>query len=371
MLMIFDMTFIDQRPKAIAALWSVAGFFGTGALSLVPYLSDHGMEWQTFFRGWTIPVAVSVLLAFFLYPESYFKRPVVAFDGLILLQSATETLTIYEDLEADSDLYRDLPSLPFDVGGRHLRYRFGFARAPSTSWKAMGRCYLQIIFCAVNPLIFWVFIASSFNFASMMFIGATYGSILSSEPYNLPSSLLIIVNMSSAVGSLLAYPVVCFTLYKVLTRLSKRNRGVREAEHYLFGYIIPILTGALSSLLYGMAVHYQWHFSIYYLSYGLNGFSWVTLSIANTMWVTEAFPRWAAPALAVVGGGCYLMSFTMSFALMHWIEAHGYMLVGIELAALQVFGGLIAVPIAFWGKNARQKIHGRWANERSGALRPL
>jgi hypothetical protein len=205
----------------------------------------------------------------------------------------------------------------------------------------------------------------------MMFIGATYGSILSSGPYNLPSSLLIIVNMSSAVGSLLAYPVVCFTLYKVLTRLSKRNRGVREAEHYLFGYIIPTLTGALSSLLYGMAVHYQWHFSIYYLSYGLNGFSWVTLSIANTMWVTEAFPRWAAPALAVVGGGCYLMSFTMSFALMHWIEAHGYMLVGIELAALQVFGGLIAVPIAFWGKNARQKIHGRWANERSGALRPL
>lgn len=369
--MIIDMTFIDQRPKAIAALWSVPGFIGTGALSLVPYLSNHGTDWHIFYRCWTIPVAVSFLLAFLLYPESYFKRPTVAFDGLILLQSATEKLTIYEDLEADSDLYKDLPSYPFDSDAKGLRYRLGLARSPFTSWKAMGRCYLQIAFCAINPLIFWVLIASSFNFAGMMFIGATYGRILGSAPYNLPSWLIIQVNNSSAMGSLLAFPFVGFAMCKLLTRLSKRNRGVREAEHYLFAYIFPVITGALSTLLYGLAVQRHWHFATYYLAYGLNGFSWVTLSIANTLWVTEAFPRWAAPALVVVGGGCYLLSFSISFALVPWIAAHGYMLVGIELAVLQVVGGLIAVPIAFWGKSARQRIHGRWGDERGGALRPL
>lgn len=369
--MVIDMTFIDQRPKAISALWSVAGFVGTGSVSLVPFLSDHGDDWRLFYRWWTIPMAISFLLVFFLYPETYFKRPTVTFDGLILLQSATEKLTIYEDREADSDLYKDLPGYPFDDEVGRLHSWFTFARSPFASWKAMGRCYLQIVFCALNPLIFWVLIASSFNFAGMMFIGATYAPILSSPPYNLPSWLIIQVNNSSATGGLLAFPFAGGFICKVLARLSKRNRGVREAEHYLVAYIFPVITGGLSTLLYGLAVNHHWHFATYYLAYGLNGFSWVSLSIANTLWVTEAFPRWAAPAVVVVGGGCYLMSFIMSFALVPWTAAHGHLLVGIELTALQVVGGLIAVPIAFWGKNARQRIYGRWANERSGALRPL
>lgn len=370
--MIIDMTFIGQRPKAIAALWSVAGLAGTGALQLVPYLSDHGLDWHLFYRRWSLMTGIAFVLAFVFYPETYFKRPTVAFDGLILMQSATEKLTIYEDLEAESSIYRDVPSFPFSSGsGQTLRCRLGLTRSPFASWRAMGRCYIQILFCVVNPLIFWVLIASSFNFAGMMFIGATYPRILASPPYTLPSALISGVSGSSGVGSLLAYPFAAFVMCKILTALSKRNRGVREAEHYLIGYVLPVLTGALSTLIYGLAVSRRWHFTFFYLAYGLNGFSWVLLSIGNTLWVTEAFPRWAAPALVVVGGGCYLISFTMSFALIPWVAAHGYLLVGVELALLQLVGGLIALPIAFWGKSARQKIHGRWASDRSGAVRPL
>ncbi|PVH94177.1 hypothetical protein DM02DRAFT_661285 [Periconia macrospinosa] len=41
----------------------------------------------------------------------------------------------------------------------------------------------------------------------------------------------------------------------------------------------------------------------------------------------------------------------MSFALVPWIAAHGYLLVGVELTVLQAVCGLIVVPIAFWGKS--------------------
>ncbi|KAJ4346417.1 uncharacterized protein N0V89_010346 [Didymosphaeria variabile] len=368
-LMVVDMTFIDRRPVAIATLWSIAGFFGTGALCLVPILSEGGKEWHLFYFRWACPSAIALVLAFFLYPETYFKRPTVAFDGMILMQSATEKLTIYEDLEADSDIYRDLPS--FDTENRGLLYRLGLARSPSGSWKAFGRCYLQMFFCAVNPLIFWVLIASAFNFTGMMFIGATFATILDAPPYNLPSYKVTLVNFSSGCGSLLAYFFAGCLMCKALTFLSKRNKGVREAEHYLIGYIVPVITGATSTLLYGLAVHYKWHYSVYYVAYGLNGLSYVSLAIGNTLWVTEAFPRWAAPALAVVSGGSYLLSFCMSFTLVPWIAAHGHLLVGMEITVLQLVGGMIALPIAFWGKSARQKIHGSWANERSGALRPL
>jgi MFS family permease len=368
LLIIIDMTFIHERPKAIAVLWSIAGFFGTGFVAIVPYLSDHGDEWRAYYRYWSIPAIVSVVLVFFLFPETYFKRPTVAFDGLIVLQSATEKLTVFKDIEADSEIYRDLPKLPTHVG---LLGQFNIWRSPFASWKSMGRCYPQVAFCLLNPLIFWMAVAISINYAGMMFIGTSYPRVLQEAPYNLSSGKVTLVNIASALGGLIAYPLGVYPVQKVLDGLARKNRGVREAEHYLVGLILPVITGAASSLIYGMAAHYGLHISAYYCANGLNGFSWVTIAITTTMWVTEAFPRWAAPALAAMGGGSFLITFCMTFALAPWTDAHGFRLVGIELAVLQLMSGLVAVPIAFWGKSARQAIHGRWADERGGALRPL
>lgn len=368
-----DMTFIHQRPKAVALLWSLAGFAGTSLLAVVPYMSDHGHHWREYYRYWSITMATSLVVVFLLYPETYFKRPTVAFDGLILLQSATEKLTVYRDDEANSDIYRDLPDLPTGqrTGFNGWRDRLGLSRSPFASWTAVGHCYYQMAFCLVNPLIFWVFIASSVNFAGMIFIGSTYAQILRTPPYSLSTPLIMNVNISSGIGALLAYPLGGVLISKIINHLTRRNRGLLEAEHFLVGYILPVITGALSTIIYGFAVQHKLHFGFFYLAYGLNGLSYTTLSISNTMWATEAFPRWAAPAISVLGGGCYILSFAMSFALGPWLKKHDYKLVGIELAVLQIVSGLVAVPIAFWGKSARQAILGKWANERAGALRPL
>ncbi|KAH6852090.1 MFS general substrate transporter [Alternaria alternata] len=370
-LMVIDLTYINQRSAAVALMWCMAGCFGTSGVALVPVLADHGNNWRNFYHYWTIPVVVSLAVTFALYPETYFKRPTVAFNGLILLQSATEKLTVYEDREKDSEIYRDLPEYPLRTGFAGFRDKAGLSRSPFASWASAGRCIIQMAYCAANPLIFWVFVASAFNSASMIFIGATYARILIAPPYNMSPSVVGTVNVASGFGALCGLPIFALLFCKVLKRLSSRNRGVLEAEHYLVGYILPVITGALSSVLYGLAVHFHWQPVAIYFAYGINGFSFITLMIANTLWVTEAFPRWAAPAIAVVGGGCYILSFAMSFALVPWIDAHGYMWVGIELMIFQVLGGLVAMPVAFWGKSTRQAIAGRWSEDRSGALRPL
>ncbi|KAH6629328.1 major facilitator superfamily domain-containing protein [Boeremia exigua] len=374
-LMVVDLTFIHQRTRAVASIWSVLAGAGTGFLAIVPYLSPPG-TWRPFYYYWSIPMALSFPLALLLYPETYFKRPTVAFDGLILLQSATEKLTIYKDLDIGSDIYRDLPDLPSDYSQERTLFRrfcsyFQFRCSPVTSWKSMGYCYIQMAHCAINPLIFWVLLASAIHWASILFVGSTYTNILRSPPYTLRPSIIININISSAVGAFLAYPVGGWLIDRVLKRMAQRNGGVREAEHFLIGYIPPALIGACGSVLYGFAVHRQWHYSLFFVSTGLTAFAWITLCITNIMWLTEAFPRWAAPAVAVSGGACYIISFAIGFGLLPWISAHGFKLVGIELAFLQLAAGLVAVPVAFWGKGARQAINGRWSEERSGALRPL
>lgn len=369
--MVIDLTYINQRARAVSFMWCVAGCCGTSGVALVPVIADYGHNWRAFYLYWTIPLTISFIVSFALYPETYFKRPTVAFNGLILMQSATEKLTVYRDRDVDPTIYRDLPECPARTGFAGFRDRVGLSRSPFASWSSAGRCYVQMAYCAANPLMFWVFVASGFNSASMLFIGGTSIGVLVAPPYNFAPELLGTINMASGLGALLALPACWIIVCNALKRLSERNRGVLEAEHYLIAYILPVIFGAFSSMLYGAAVRFQWHPAALYLTYGTNGFSFVMLMTANTLWVAEAFPRWAAPALAVVIGGCFLLSFALSFALEPWIKAQGYLWVGFQLMCFQILGGLVAMPVAFWGKSMRQAIACRWADDRSGALRPL
>jgi hypothetical protein len=78
---------------------------------------------------------------------------------------------------------------------------------------------------------------------------------------------------------------------------------LRDAEHYLPSFILPILTGAAGLALYGVAGERHWHWLWIFISHGLNYLSFIALFTANTLWATEAFPHWAAAALVVPPGG--------------------------------------------------------------------
>ncbi|KAI9687555.1 MAG: hypothetical protein M1822_002165 [Bathelium mastoideum] len=369
LLIIIDLTFIHQRPNAIAMVWSVIGFFGPSSLTTVPFLTNNGLEWRGFYKVWAFPAAVSCVATFFLFPETFYKRPAIAFDGRLIVQSAEEDVIIYDDaLDDFSD--KLLPIDPQRSLTRQLSGLFAVPRAALGRWRAMAQCYGQVLFCIANPMIFWVALLNAMSFAGMMFIGDTYDETLSKPPYQLRSHVIMLINVCSGVGALLSGLAQGPLMTKLLKSLSMRNKGVREAEHYLITFILPVLAGAASTLLYGVAVQLQWHFFFLFLAYGFNGFNFAGMAIANTLWVTEAFPNWAAPALVVVGGGSYVLSFSLSFGVMPWIQSQGMLKVGFELAALQLLMGLVAVPLAFWGKGARQYIHGRWGEGRDGALRP-
>ncbi|KAF2715747.1 MFS general substrate transporter [Pleomassaria siparia CBS 279.74] len=374
-LIIIDLTFIHERPSAIAMVMAIVAFTGTPSIGLVPIVSDQGKDWNRFYKLWCIPIGISFLVAILFFPETYFKRPIVAYDGRTFIQTASEKLRIYdnEDVPATSrKLYnKELPDMPSRPWIRSFIDLFSVSRATRTSWKSMLLCYPQIFFCLINPLIFCVVIAAAVNFAGMMFIGATYAKILSSPPYSYPAYIIVNVNTCAGVGSLFSWPLGGWLVGYVLKRLAKRNKGVREAEHYLVGYILPVITGSLSTIIYGLAVHNKWHFGFYYLAYGINSFSYTTINLTNILWITEAFPRWAAPALVIVGGGSMVASFAVSFALVPWIEAQGYLWVGLEVTGIQIATGLLFVPAVFWGKGLRQRIHGPWTERREGALRPL
>lgn len=367
--MVIDLTFIDQRPQANAMIWSLVGLTTGCIFSLVPQMTNAGTNWRAFYLVWIIPCSISIVLAFFLYPETFFIRPAMAFDGRIIVQSATEKIEIYESWQ-EIPGGKDLPDIP----GQHV---FGYTRPELNiwgktrgGWKAMFACYPQIFLCLVNPLVFWVGLLQAVVFGSMLSIGETYAAVISAPPYNLPIHLVALVNLAGAIGSFIAWPASGFLIAWISRKLSMSSGGVRDANYYLPAFILPVLTGIASVVLYGLTVEHKWAPILIYAAYALNSFSFASLATASTLWITEAFPRWAAPAVVVLMGVSYMASFGMSFSIMPWVQSQGYAGANIQLGLMILLVGCIGVPVAFWGKRLRQYIHGRWASHEEGALRP-
>ncbi|KAH6693361.1 major facilitator superfamily transporter [Leptodontidium sp. MPI-SDFR-AT-0119] len=363
LLVLIDLTFIHQRPQAIAMIWSLGGVIELLILSFVPYMADSSTNWRSFFLIWLVPCSTALALLFFFLPETYFIRPAVAFDGRIIIQSSTEKIKLYESWE-------EVPggkALP-DTPGRFGELQFwGTTRG---GWKSMLACYPQIFLCFLNPLVFWVAVLEALIFGSMLSIAETYPTVLTDPPYLLPIHTVGLVNLAGAVGSLLSWPAAGLMIAAITRRLAMKNNGIRDAEYYLPAFILPILTGAASVILYGLTARNKWHWMWIYFSYTLNCFSFASLATANTLWVTEAFPRWAAPAIVVVSGLSYMASFGISFAVVPWVKSQGYFGANIQLAIMILAVGFVAVPISFWGKKLRQYIDGKWAVNEMGALRP-
>ncbi|RYP87626.1 hypothetical protein DL769_000485 [Monosporascus sp. CRB-8-3] len=312
-------------------------------------------------------------LSLFFLPESFFIRPAVAYDGRILVQSSTEKVKLYEPWQYAEGEEDDLEQASLEVRHKQISPWMSWMRMLrpfGASWKSMLACYPQILLCVCNPLIFWVAVMNAINFGGMLFVGSTISGVLARPPYSLSDQLLGLVNGSAAVGALIAWPLTVSLGCPIVKKLTVRADGVRHAENYLIFYLLPILTGVASVVLYGLTVTHEWHFSIACLAYGLNSFSNIGMGLANTLWVTEAFPRWAAAALVVVGGVSYMASFAISFAVPPWVETEGFAKTGIEMGVLLLVAGLVALPVTLWGKSLRQAIHGKWSLYEGGALRP-
>jgi MFS family permease len=369
LLMAIDLTFIHQRPQAIAIFMSLGPFPAYLVLSVVPRITNGVLNWRTFYLIFMIPCITAVVFAFLFYPETYFLRPAVAFDGRVLVQSATEKVKVYEDWE-EVPGGKALPDTPATSKWSATIKELKIWGKTESGWEAMWACYPQILLCMVNPLVFWVALLHAIVFGSLMSIGETYSTTLSGAPYFLPNNTIALVNLGAAFGVLLAWPTAGLMISMISRRLAINNKGVRDAEHFLPAFVVPIISGIASVTLYGLTVENKWHPAWVYIAYTLNGLSVSSLAVANTLWVTEAFPRWAAPALVVLGGWSYIASFGTSYAIFPWIKSQGYARMNIEIALMIfVVGGMI-VPVAFWGKSLRQYIHGRLGMNEAGALRP-
>ncbi|PQE28797.1 major facilitator superfamily transporter protein [Rutstroemia sp. NJR-2017a WRK4] len=350
-LMVIDVTYIHQRPLYIALFWCFCNSISNFFLAATPAMVNAGGSWRAFY--WPFPI----ILALFWCPETVFDRPPVAFDGHILSQAETGKVTVYNDWE---EVPGGRPEIEHPASSNStssfVKDIIFWNRSSIGGWSAMREFPRQILICTLNPLILWVLILNAFIFGGMIITCASYAELLSAPPYNFSFQAIGLAKFATGIGAILAFPASGLLTSQVIRILAARNNGVREPEHYLPSFILPVIVSTTSLALYGIASERHWDWRWILLFVGADYFSAICIFTSNTLWVTEAFPRWKGAALVIVGAGGYGLSFALSFGMVPWIESQG--LGGRIVLTLVV--GLVGVPVNWWGKRFREYIYSVW-----------
>lgn len=368
--MVLDATFIHERPMAMSLFWCIGSAIIKLFLVILPFTTDLETQWRPVYQTWFAACLIAFVVALLFLPETFFLRPPVALDGRILVQSATEKVQIYDDW---SEISSNMDSKPLpDVPNRSTFFHgMKIQRAPGTTWKSLPAVYMQMLLCLCNPLIIWVALLSASILSGVVYLNLTQPGTLISPPWSQdPEKVSIYLGVSGILGSLLAIPATGPLITWSTRFFSLRNDGTRHAEVYLPGFILPVLSGVLSVGLFYLVTANEWSALWHYIASSLSIISYVSGNIAIVIWMTEAFPNWAAAALAMQMFTTNMVSFGTGAVILPAVS-NGHIKVPALVIVGMIFGlGVVALPVSFWGKTARQFIHGRWSSMERTALRP-
>ncbi|KAF5022847.1 hypothetical protein F66182_5080 [Fusarium sp. NRRL 66182] len=366
-LILMDATFIHERPTALSLFWCIGAVFIKISLMLVSLTIDLNNNWRSLYNVWSIPCLASSIMVLVCVPETYFLRPPVALDGRVIVQSSSEKVQVYGGWDEVENIRMDRP-LPDVPSSWSFWSHFKLERAPGAKCGSMLTTYGQMLLCILNPLTFWVSLLAGVILSGVILLSLTQPAVL--IKHQSPRTVEVLFGVSGIVGAILAFPftgpfATCFTRY-----YSFRKGGIRHAEVYLFLFAVPVFCALVSVLVNGLAIMNNWPLACLYITSALSMMSYLTGNVAIILWITEAFPRWAAAALGVQLFIANMVSFGIGTAITSWTEARQILQPTILISALILLTGALAVPMAFWGKNVRQYIEGRWSDSERSALRP-
>ncbi|CAF3629907.1 hypothetical protein SNK04_002118 [Fusarium graminearum] len=369
-LILIDATFIHERPTVLSLFWCLGAASIRLSILVLPYTTDLKTSWRGVYQVWLAPCTVALLLVLVFVPETFFLRPPVALDGRVLVQSGSEKVEIYGGWDEVESLRNEKP-LPDIPSSSSFWSHFKVTRAPGTNWESAAATYGQMLLCILNPLTFWVSLLAGAILSGVIFLNLTqFSAIMEEGGVKDPKTINAFLSLSGIIGSLLAFPAMgplatWFTRYH-----SFRAGGIRHAEVYLVLFAVPVLTGVTSVLVNGLILMQGWSSTWIYITSALSIISYLTGNVAFTLWITEAFPKWAAAALAVQLFTSNMVGFGIGSGIAPWILEFQIVEPTVLISVLIGVLGTFAVPAAFWGKTVRQYIHGRWSDSERTALRP-
>lgn len=205
------------------------------------------------------------------------------------------------------------------------------------------------------PNIAWVVCLSGLTLGVNIAVATTYGTIITSPPYNWPHANMSYINCGQIFTALVALPLLGYWSDNFIQWAARRNMGIYEPEYRLVPLGLPIAVGVFTIILYGQgAAHpFNFHWLLYVWTVAGYFFTFVGSSVIGITYLLDSYPTRTGPCLVVVCACRSIISFAITYEIAPFIATFGYDGTFLAFGAVTALLGLLGIPIFAFGKSIR------------------
>lgn len=251
----------------------------------------------------------------FFLPETLYQRPAALIDGHLVVIDTYGTVRF---IAADSNTtipIEDSSASPSATSKSYLHRLLPF-HYQKHGLKLFLSAYAEMGLSLLYPSILWALIMNAILFGGLVSLSLTYSTQLALPPWKFTPAQVGTVQIGAMIGAFTAMGLSGATVDKISGMISRRNGGLREAEHLLPNFVLPAALAFAGLVLYGkvagnpatypgngwIGIHVA--FALYYCGF-------VAISAISGVWIGETTPHWSGPALVLVCGGRNAVSFAI------------------------------------------------------------
>ncbi|EXJ60027.1 serine/threonine kinase 16 [Cladophialophora yegresii CBS 114405] len=314
---------------------------------LCGFIAD-GQGWRWVFYWPAIFLAFVFVFLFFFMEETNYSRKTV---GLV---AEIETPPSEPAMEKDSEKN---PAAVLSTPATAYAPPKTFVQKLSIWKPEPGQPMVQRAIRSLKYLAWPVIFYSGFSYGSYLIwfnvLNATASIILGGPPYNFSPSMVGLSYLSCTLGVILGC-LISGRLSDWLTiKLARRNKGIMEAEHRLWPFLLCVIFVPGSLILWGVGAAHGVHW------FGLI-FAMGTLAFATTFGVTlsinymiDSYHEISGDAMTTVILVRNTMSFAISYGITPWLTDLGYQNCFISAAFVGMAASSVFFVMIMFGKRFR------------------
>ncbi|KAL4886800.1 hypothetical protein BJY04DRAFT_212777 [Aspergillus karnatakaensis] len=216
------------------------------------------------------------------------------------------------------------------------------------------QCWHSLIIPFLFPNILWSGLLYGANLALYSVINGTISMILGSAPHNFRPTMVGVAYLSPFLFGGAASIWAGKIADTLALRLAKRNNGVREPEHRLWGLLFSAPMAAGGMLMWGVGASQEAHYMVLIIGIGITTFGIVCASAISLAYAVDCFPQISGESFVSIMIIRNSIGFAFSYAITPWIEAMGLRDCFISVACISFFVTYTFLAVIVWGKSCRR-----------------
>lgn len=178
------------------------------------------------------------------------------------------------------------------------------------------------------------------------------------EPWFYSDAAVGNMNLPCLIGSVVGCFYGGYCSDKFLLWMSRRNKGIMEAEFRLYLMFLCVIVFPAGMLLFGIGSGEGWDWPVPYVGLGFIGFGYGCAGDLSITYLADSYPEMILEGMVGVAVINNTLAMIFTFVASYWLDT-GVRDCFIELAAFSFVILMSSWPMIVWGKQAR-----RWTKER-------